>query len=214
MSNLEASHSSAFARIYLFESACARKGGQNSLKEFMTFLKHKGAGTRIDFALAGSLETLHANLSIKDNYILDSVPTSLIKDREDNFALTAENLKNHYLKDLIKETDCLQRKVLELSNQEKKLVSIAKGLLSQSEYLFLENPDQGILKDHMELIKSALSFEALVNKRTVLIRPEKRENWLDVAGNLVSKKEKGPYETKVNGLAVSNVLEINAHKAA
>ncbi len=75
---------------------------------------------RIDFSLAGNLESLHANLSIKENYILDSVPTSLIKDKDDNFSITARNLKNQHLKDLIETTSCLNRKVCELPIQREK----------------------------------------------------------------------------------------------
>src|SRR5690554_7965836 len=123
-------------QILLFST----EGQSNSLKEFICYLKCSRREQRFNFAFSGDRESLHQGLSIKENYLLDSVPSSLIISRDDNFALTTANLANPYLKDMIMATERIDRAIESLSPCEAKLVSIAKALLAKSEYIFLERP--------------------------------------------------------------------------
>lgn len=181
------------SEILLFDTTCPKNGRLNVLKEFIYFLKFLGNRGKIDFAFSAHEESSHPGLSIKENYILDSVPTSLIKDREDNFKMTAQNLSNPFLKSLIKATECVDRIMNTLNPEEKKLVSIAKALLSQSEYVFMDRPDMNISSELLKTVKEALAFEARENGRKVLIRPEKQEKWLDLATHIVAKNDANVY---------------------
>jgi len=69
-------------QIYLFEDQQDR-ANQNSLKEFIYYLRFNGKKGIIDFSYASSVESIHPALSIKENFILDAVPTSLIKNKDD-----------------------------------------------------------------------------------------------------------------------------------
>ncbi|MEX0798370.1 MAG: hypothetical protein WD025_02950, partial [Bacteriovoracaceae bacterium] len=129
------------SEIFLFDGLNTGVFQRNILKEFIYYLKFTGKKGMINFSFSGNEESFHPRLTIKENYILDSVPTSLIKDKEDNFQMTAQNLGNEHLKQLIKETECVNRVVKDLSPEEKKLVGIVKALLSQSEYVFMDRPD-------------------------------------------------------------------------
>lgn len=191
--------------IILFERQPVAGSQFNGLKEFIYFLKFSGMRRKINFSFSGNEMSSHQNLTIKENYILDSVPTSLIKNRDDNFALTTKALKNPHLKNLIQATECLDRKICELSKEDKKLVSIAKALLSSSEYIFLDLPDLNLESKHLKMAKQALLFESQVRQRKVLIMPENQEKWLELATHIVSKNEKKQYIQSLNTLC-SNVL--------
>lgn len=186
--------------IFLFESECPKRGRLNVLKEFIYFLKFNGKRGKIDFSFSGNEESAHSALTIKDNYILDSVPTSLIKDKEDNFMETAQGLANEHLKLLIQETEELDRLISELETSEKKLVSIVKSILSTSEYLFLDAPDEGISQKVLEMVKSAIIFEVDNNNRKIFIKPGAKEKWLDLATHIITKNEKNQYVKNENNL--------------
>ena len=69
--------------IILFDPTPKNKY-QNNLKNLIYFLKTKGHQGTIDFSHSDGVNSLHPNLSIKENFILDSIPTSLIRDNEKN----------------------------------------------------------------------------------------------------------------------------------
>ena len=186
--------------ILIFDATCPERARLNVLKEFISYLKFSGMRSKIDFSFSGHEESAHAALTIKENYMLDSVPTSLIKDREDNFQTTAENLANEHLKKLIEATQCVDRLMSELSVEDKKLVSIVKALLSQSEYLFMDKPDMYLSAELLEKVKLALLFEAKENNRKILIRPAQREKWLDLATHIVAKDDLNRFNSAPNPL--------------
>ncbi|MCO4755836.1 MAG: hypothetical protein KC478_15250, partial [Bacteriovoracaceae bacterium] len=190
MTELKILHS---PEIYLFETKQVNPFSTNVLKDFIYYLKYTGKKGLINFSFSGNLESAHSNLSIKENYILDAVPTSLIKDKEDNFQMTSDNLENIHLKELIKATDCINRLVKDLSCVEKKLVGIVKALLSESEYVFMDAPDKYIDNELLSTVKAALEYESTHNQRTVLISPYKKEKWLDVATHWVIKDSDNKY---------------------
>lgn len=195
--------------ILLFDSS-TKSYQQNSLKEFIYYLKFLGKKGIIDFSYASANESIHPELSIKENFILDSVPTSLIKDKEDNLNQTISELENQYLIQLIEKLNCINRKTKELSICEKKLCSIVKSMLSNSEYIFLEAPEQYLDSEILKLIKKCLLYEVEHNKRIVFIKPNSRISWLDIATDIVSKDENNCYVKKQNPLNVkqSPVLKL------
>lgn len=188
-----------FKQILLFD-ILDRKASSNALKEFMYYLKYSGERGKINFALSSSFENVHAHLSIKDNYILDSVPTSLIINKDDNFSQRVEGLKNETLKELVYETHCIDRIVKNIPSTEKKLVSIVKALLSDSEYIFLENPDCGQNISTVKKIKEAIMYEVQHCQRKVFLMSNKREVWLDISTDIVSRSDKNEYIKTKNKL--------------
>lgn len=176
----------------------------NALREFLRFLKISGQKGRAEFTFAGRGESLHRSLSIKENYMLDSIPTSLIKKKEDNFTELAESLANSFLKSLVEATEPLDRKLLALERSEKKLVSVVKALLGQSEFIFLDCPEQDMSPEHLDAIKSALSFEAAENGRKVYIRAANSEVWLDIATHFVCRDQGNAYSKTENAMADAN----------
>tara|TARA_B100001971_G_scaffold111191_1_gene102209 strand:+ start:155053 stop:155697 length:645 start_codon:yes stop_codon:yes gene_type:complete len=189
-----------FKQILLFDLV-DQNSRSNALKEFMFYLKYSGKRGKINFALSSSNENVHYHLTIKDNYILDSVPTSLIVDREDNFSRRVDNLQNPHLKELVYKTDCIERLVKDITPQEKKLVSVVKALLSDSEYIFLDNPDIGQDIEIVNIIKKAIIFEVENYHRKVFLKSDKREIWLDISTDIISRNENNKYIKTKNKLS-------------
>lgn len=188
-----------FQQILLFD-ILGQNTNSNALKEFMYYLKYSGKRGKINFALSSSFENVHAHLSIKDNYILDSVPTSLIINKDDNFSQRVDGLKNEYLKELVYETHCIDRIVKDISSTEKKLVSIVKALLSDSEYIFLDNPDNEQDIKTVKKIKDAIMFEVNNYNRKVFLMSDKREIWLDISTDIISRSQSNEYISTKNKL--------------
>lgn len=176
-------------RIYYFDQHDQQFNINNGLKEFMYFLKSKGIHTNIDFSYSNFDDSLHCHLSIKDNFILDAIPTSLIKDSEINLNEFIKSLQNHHLKDLIVKLGDLHRPVSELSDEQKKLTSIIKVILSQSKYLFLDNPDEFINNTDLEQIKKCIKYEVKNNARIVMLKSARKLLWPDLVTNIVTKDE-------------------------
>ena len=173
----------------------------NPLKDFLYYLKFFGKKGMINFSFAAAEESFHPNLSVKDNYILDSSHISVIQEKEKHFFSTAESLLNQHLKQLVSCTECLERLAKDLSKEEKKLVGIVKAILSQSDYIFLERPELFMPSQWLKVVKDALTHEARENGRTVFIQAENQEAWLDVATHIARRNERGEYVKLANRLS-------------
>ncbi|MBG60533.1 MAG: hypothetical protein CMJ16_08760 [Peredibacter sp.] len=210
MTDLKVLHS---PEIYLFNSE-QRQFGANVLKDFLYYIKFTGKKGLINFSFSANEDGLHQNLSIKENYILDAVPSSLIKNSEDNFIHTSENLTNPHLKDLIARTNCIERLVKDLEREERKLVGIVKTILSNSEYIFMDSPDKFISPETLAIIKAALEYESSHNNRKVFLKAATKERWLDIVTHWISKDESGRFTKSKNQLLskpnnqTSNVVEL------
>jgi ABC-type branched-subunit amino acid transport system ATPase component len=194
-------------RIFLFDVIDEKYSNMNPLKEFINFLKTHHQKKVIEFCYSCATDSLHPQLSVKENFILDAVPKSLIRDGEDNFKQFLLTLKNPYLKELIFFIQDLNQKVKDLSKEQVKLVSIIKSLLAQSEYIFLLAPDKNLKPEALELIKKSIEFEVYKRFRSVLIRPENRDLWLDISGHIISKAE-----TDYKFTCIENPLLKKSHK--
>ncbi len=189
-----------FNKIYLFDDICNEVKFSNSLKEFIYYLRFTGVKGIIDFSYASHKDSIHPNLSLKDNFILDSVPTSLIKDKDDNLRSRIDQLSNKKLVKLITDLESIDRKADDLSDEECKIASIVKSLLSHTEYIFLETPDENLSFEKLNIIKDCLLYEVEHNYRTIFLKPKNNDMWLDVATDIIVKNEKQEYTKSINAL--------------
>lgn len=201
--------------IYLFDSALPDSFSSNALKDFINFIKLNRGKKLIDFCYSCDTDSLHTALTIKENFILDAVPKSLIRDGEDNLKQFLKTLKNPYLKELVLELGDLSRPIKDLVLDELKLASVIKSLLSQSEYIFFLNPAFGLHDRTITKIKHAIEFEAFQRNRKIFIKAQNRDNWLDIAGNIVTKCPNTlQFRCKTNKLLKSYVDASELPKAA
>jgi len=175
--------------IYLFDDSFQNLSPTNALKQFLYFLKSKGNAGVINFSYSGDIDSVHFDLTIKENFILDAIPTSLIRDEENNLNEFLASMKNPYLVELINRLGPLTESMKDLPTDKLKLASLVKAFLSPSDFILLVHPDEYLNSKQIELIKSCIGFEAKEKKRMVFITPKNKDIWLDTATNLISKCE-------------------------
>jgi ABC-type branched-subunit amino acid transport system ATPase component len=184
-----------YHKIYLFESI----NTSNPLKEFIYFLKFNKV-TPIDFSYSSEGDTLHSNLSITENFTLDAVPKSLIRDNENNLVEFISNLENPFLKELITYIGDLKKGIHELTKQQLKITSLTKAILSPSTYIFLNCPDKDLNPKLLALVKDCLQYENQKNNRSIFLRSHRQILWPDMIENIVVKNESHQYIVTKNPL--------------
>lgn len=193
-------HSLRYKQILLFNDSEQGQYASNALKGFIYYLRSTGKKGVIDFSFSASKDSVHSALSIKENLILEAIPTSLIKDKEDNLYDRIKNLENKELIKLLQHLESFERKVESLNAYEVKLTSIVKALLSSSEFIFLDCPDQDISAEQLEMVKKCLLFETDAHGRKVFIKAHNPEVWLDLATDIVVKNKSHTYDKIKNPL--------------
>lgn len=179
-----------YKKIYIFDQANKDVGIHNNLKEFLYYLKYKGESGIIDFTYSCEEDSLHKSLTIKDNFILDSIPTSLIRDGENNLNEFLKTLKNPHLVELISLLGNLNNVVKELTPENLKLSSLVKAFLSQSEYVFLVEPEAYQEISTIKTLKKCIEYEVDNNYRKIFIKPKNKDIWLDISTHIISKCDK------------------------
>lgn len=182
-------------QIHLFDPP---EGGTNSLKEFLYYLKYKGIKGIVDFTYSYQDDSLHKHLTIKENFILDSIPKSLIKDNEVNLKDFMAGLKNNQLLLLLEDLGNLDQKINDLCPQFLKLTTLIKAILSRSEYVFLVEPEENLNQDQLTLLKQCIQHEAQSSQRVFFIKSKNCDTWLDVCTNIITKDEKLRYQDNSN----------------
>lgn len=173
----------------------------NPLKDFMYYLRFRGKRGQIHFSLSSGLDSLHPNLSIGENFALDSISKSLVYNSEEHLHKRIHSIQNEFTVKLIKKLPEFQTKLSLLSNEEKALVSIVKSLLSKSEYLFVVNVEEHLSAENLKIVKEAIKYECIEFKRKIMIHSLDVQNWLDLATKIIEKDHNDEYTTLDNPLS-------------
>lgn len=188
MSQIRSLHSK---KIYYFDGKSHSQN--NPLKEFIYFLKSKGTHENIDFSYSNSQDSLHCHLTVRENLILDSIPTSLIKNSEIDLNQFISSLKNEPLKQLFHIIGDLNQPINSLSHKQIKIASLIKVILSDSKYIFLNNPEECLGVAELEAIKKALIFEVENNQRTLLFKSKRKLLWPEIVTNIITKSPQNKF---------------------
>lgn len=190
--------------IFLFDDNNKNHHFNNSLKEFIYYLRFNNIKGVIDFTYSSHSDSIHPQLSIKDNFLLDSIPTSLIKEKEDNLKHNIELLNNETLVELIKFLYPLDRISQDLTREEIKIASVVKALMAHTKYIFLEKPDKDLSLEMLNKVKDCLKHEVINNNRIVFLKADNNDSWLDIATDIISRNESKEYEKFSNRLCEIN----------
>ena len=185
--------------IYLFDS---KNGQRNSLKDFLYYLRFSGKRGVIDFSYANETDSLHHNMTIKENLILDSIPTSLIKENEVNLSDFLQEIKNPELIAMIAKVSNMERSIASLDKRTLKLTSLVKALLAQREMVFLVDPHSDLNAEDISLLKKCLNYESLHNNRKIFIQTSDQDCWLDTANIIIGRDAKNKFSEKSNPFMV------------
>jgi hypothetical protein len=183
----------------------------NALKEFLHYIKFNGNTGPISFSYASGSETIHPHKSIKENFILDAVSSSVIKNKEDNFREKMKVLRNQKINTLIESLEPIERNCSQYDTESIATISIVKAMLSESDFLFLVNPDEVKTPEVLNLIKECLRFEVETNGRRIFIMSSYPEKWLDLTTSIVQKNKYFQFTKKENAMCTLKKKETIIH---
>jgi len=182
--------------IYLFDHrSFASKKYHSKLKVFLSFLHYQKVSKPIKFAYVGSPDQWLPDLTLKENILLDSIPSSLINTKEFVFAKYFKKSKNNFLTELLKEIDTLDQMPETADNTTKKIANLIKGflLVENTNYFMLENPDKYLNEKQLDILKNALQFESRARGINILIVTEKPKLWQNISNKFVSQNDQNEF---------------------
>ena len=141
-------------------------------------------------------------MTIKENLILDSIPTSLIKENEVNLSDFLQEIKNPELIAMIAKVSNMERSIASLDKRTLKLTSLVKALLAQREMVFLVDPHSDLNAEDISLLKKCLNYESLHNNRKIFIQTSDQDCWLDTANIIIGRDAKNKFSEKSNPFMV------------
>lgn len=184
----------------------------NGLKKFYGLIKYlKGKGN-FKFAFSNGNGSLHKNITIIENLDLEAIPTSISLNTKLKTKDIINSIENEFLQRLIARVCPLERTTSQLNPEEMKLASLIKGIISQTEYLFLDSPSKGLSESNLNIVKKCLLFEATVKGRIIIISDDDNAKWMDIANKLITKNNSS-YEIMPNRL-IENTSNVAYLKVA
>jgi hypothetical protein len=183
----------------------------NPLKEFIQYIKFNGWNGPISFSYASGVETILPQKSIKENFMLDAISSSLIRNKEDNFREKMKELKNKKINTLINYLDPIDRYCTQYDKESIFIISIVKAMLSNSEFLFLVNPDEVRSPKAFNLIKESIRYEVEQNGKKVFIISQFPEKWLDLSTGIVERNSSFQFTKKENFMCKLKAKETVIH---
>ena len=163
---------------------------QSQLKEFIHFIKYCGRRGPIRFRHIEEGAELMVNLTLRENLLLDLG----VRDRNENSI--SDILKSEERIALSKLMDCVKDENMypsQATKEDKKIISIIKILLHNSDYLFLEKPEKYLSQTNQKVFFDALFASKEKFDQTLLITSDHRNLWLDHVNKIVSKGTNGHF---------------------
>lgn len=170
-------------KILLFDFL-RQDNSPNALKIFMQFVKIYEQKD-YTFVYANHLDSLHPKMTIKENLLLDSLPSSIMKKTNLTISEFIYDLQNIHIKDLIAKLSNLNQNVGQLTDKEIKIVSLIKAIIAQTDFLFINKPDEFLDTEELEIVKKAVAFESHQNQRTIFISPHQNFLWPDIVNYII-----------------------------
>lgn len=188
-------------KMDIFYFPTLKKVGQGQLKNFIHFLNFFGIKKPIRFAYIEEEGSLLNNLSLRENIYLDSIPSSVSAAK--GFSLEEELSKtgNEALLELFSKITLLDELPQNVDEQSRKLTSLIKGLLKESDFLFLESPEKNLHFENLNLFKKALEFQTSTQGQTILIASPDELTWESFINKKVSR---GPSKEFIISSIINN----------
>lgn len=171
----------------------------NGLKKFLNIIKFFNKKEPFKFAFSNGNGSLHHTISVRQNLDLEAIPTSISLNNKLKTKEIIDNIENEYLQKLIGRICPLERLPVNLNKEELKLASIIKGVISQTDYLFLDSPDNGLSESNLTLVKNCILYEAKVKKKTIIITSANDQHWLEICDKVITTNNNS-YKLEVNTL--------------
>lgn len=172
--------------IYIVRNNCDA-GHTNSLMLYINILKQSKINFTMKFSHCNTMTTLHRSITLRENFDLESLPSSITVRAEDETIKILAKIKNPHLKKMLSRITPLERTPEQLNLEEFILSSLCKSILKDSPYLFIDYPEQNLTQSNLNLVKECLLYECEARGRIIFIGTENIESWLDISEGIISR---------------------------
>ncbi len=151
------------------------------VNEFLSFLKYFKIPKPYKFASVSSEKNLIADLTLKENILMnlncDSLTTT--KDNEFNEIITFH--KNQFLEELIANFTEADLRPSDASSEAIKCAQLLAAILSDAQFIFLESPEKNLSYKMFTIFIKALKLHCRDNHVNVFISSANPELWIPEA---------------------------------
>lgn len=153
------------------------KLGTSKLGEFLSFLKYNKATQPYKFSYVSQTAALIPEMSLIQNILVDFNPNSLTESKEVQFHEFLLVQPNRALEHLYRKILLPQDYPHQSNAQMKKVSSLIKTLISDGQFIFLEEPENDLDQDSLNLFIEALKFQLDHYQTNILIYSKNHELW-------------------------------------
>ncbi|MFW5871889.1 MAG: hypothetical protein ACOCUT_02175 [bacterium] len=181
----------------------------NPLRYFIRFLQSVDENAILDFAYVPDTPNLIDNLSARENILIDHSPPPHMRIKgEDLKDIVTEGNNPHLIKlmDYLPNLDCMP---YQLSMEDKKLLSLMKGILSTSSLLVLHSPEKYLHIDLIHLLQKAILHETRFRQKTIVLCGKQTASWQEITDTVIFKNENSIFECSTE---LNNVISLPFHK--
>ncbi|MDD4975561.1 MAG: hypothetical protein PHY93_14480 [Bacteriovorax sp.] len=163
--------------IYLFTET-GPENNFSKLNEFLSFLKYSRVNLPYKFSYVSRGDGLIPELTLNDNILMDFSPNSLTASREFQFQEFLKEQPNRDLEKLYQKIASPHELPLHCDAQMKKVSSLIKALISEGQFIFLEEPEKDLDDECIALFVSCLKDHIARHKQNVFIFSHHLNLWM------------------------------------
>jgi ABC-type lipoprotein export system ATPase subunit len=170
----EVNQALTYGDVVLFK--CNSNNQNGFVSEALRILNFYKIKKPIRFSYIPSSGELLKALTLKENILLESIPTSLCRSKEfqlKNYLQKTGNINLVRLFNLI--SDHLEKRVDELPEEIIKLSIFVKGIIQESPIMILDQPEKHLSPDSLKLIERTLRHNILEQKQLIIVKSKKSE---------------------------------------
>ena len=178
------------------------------LSEFISFIKSQKIMSPFVFSYVGDETNLLPALTLNENILMNFSPRSLTTEKDNQFEEFLSHKENYYIKKLYDKLG--EREVLAsvASPEMKKLTSLIKALTTESEYIFLENPEKDLSENIRILFSKALDIHLEQYEINAFIYSSNQEMWKSHCSHSVYRNKY--FQFQIESITVDKVKKKTA----
>jgi ABC-type multidrug transport system ATPase subunit len=172
--------------IYLFTYP-NKNESSSKLGEFLSFLKFHKVNLPYKFSFVAAQASLIREMSLYQNILIAFSPNSLTESKEMQFEDFLKVQGNRALENLYHTISLPHELPAQSNTQMKKVCSLIKSLLSEGQFIFLEEPEVDLSPETLALFISALKQHIKDRQVNVLIYSLNLEMWMPHSHKIVER---------------------------
>jgi len=181
--------------IYLFTDN-GPEDNFSKLNEFLSFLKLNKVNLPYKFSYVGRGNGLIPELTLNENILMDFNPDSLTAAREFQFQEFLKEQPNRDLEKLYRKLAFAHELPAHSDAQMRKIASLIKSLISEGQFIFLEEPENDLDEECIALFISVLKDHIARDKQNVFIFSSNINLWLPHVHRHVKREKDYSFSTE------------------